>query len=172
MPAHEQHEVQSIPVHPSNLIEVIESGALGEKDGNKDAASPLIGTKAPQPMVGTLDSTAAGRRRPPSLQVPRRQQAARGADSPLSPPCWSPASPGGAGIARSYSINSVASPGRCFSRAMALCTHLSDSPFIAASHPRNCLEYFGPNIPDAEAGPRPHHHCVGPHEPSRSSSER
>jgi len=62
-------------------------------------------------MVGTLDSTAAGRRRPPSLQVPRRQQAARGADSPLSPPCWSPASPGGAGIARSYSINSVASPG-------------------------------------------------------------
>merc|ERR1712166_1221366 len=93
-----------------NLIEVIESGALGEKDGNKDAASPLIGTKAPQPMVGTLDSTAAGRRRPPSLQVPRRQQAARGADSPLSPPCWSPASPGGAGIARSYSINSVALP--------------------------------------------------------------
>lgn len=70
-----------------------------------------MGTKTPQPMVGTLNSTAAGHRRPPSLQVPRQQQAARGADSPLSPPCWNPASPGGAGIARSYSINSVASPG-------------------------------------------------------------
>ena len=94
-----------------------------------------MGTKTPQPMVGTLNSTAAGRRRSPSLQVPRQQQAARGADSPLSPPCWNPASPGGAGIARSYSINSVASPGRCFPRAMALCAHLSDYPFNCSVTP-------------------------------------